>query len=208
MLRAIMFDCNGVIADDERPHFLCFRQALAEHGLSLTQGKYYGTYPGMDERACAEALIRRSRGRIDPALADAIHARKAALFFESTAAAQPPLFEGVVNFVKEAGMRYRLAIASGGRREQIARALRGTPIEQAFSVTVSSEDASIGKPDPFIYQQALHRLNETEPGLRPALVALECLVIEDSPADQLTEADLILPTLAGRSPDRLERLFL
>lgn len=229
MLRAIIFDFNGVIADDEGPHFLCFQQALAEHGLSLTQGEYYGTYLGMDERACTEALIRRRRGRIDPALADAIHARKAALFLESTAAAQPPLFEGVANFVKEVGMRYRLAIASGGRREQIARALRGTPIEQAFSVTVSSEDAPTGKPDPFIYRLALRRLNETEPRLRPALVATECLVIEDSlagirsghaagmkvvalattyPADQLTEADLIPPTFASLSPDRFERLFL
>jgi HAD superfamily hydrolase (TIGR01509 family) len=229
MLRAIIFDFNGVIADDELAHFLCFQQALYEHGLSLTRNEYYGTYLGMDERTCTEALIQRSLGRRDPVVADAIQAKKARLFQESTAAAQPPLFEGVADFVTEAGKRYRLAIASGGRREQIALALKGAPIEQAFAVTVSCEDAPIGKPAPLIYQLALRRLNETIDGLGPALAPSECLVIEDSlagirsghaarmkvvalattyPADQLQEADLVLPILAGVSPERLEGLFL
>jgi len=34
MIRAIIFDFNGVIADDKTPHPSCFLQALAEHGLS------------------------------------------------------------------------------------------------------------------------------------------------------------------------------
>ena len=44
MIKAIFFDFNGVIADDETPHLRCFQQALAEHGLSLTKDDYYGMY--------------------------------------------------------------------------------------------------------------------------------------------------------------------
>jgi beta-phosphoglucomutase-like phosphatase (HAD superfamily) len=44
MIRALIFDFNGVIADDETPHLRCFQQALAEHGLSLTKDDDYGTY--------------------------------------------------------------------------------------------------------------------------------------------------------------------
>jgi beta-phosphoglucomutase-like phosphatase (HAD superfamily) len=40
-LRAILFDFNGVIADDETPHLLAFQQALAEDRLQLTQEDYY-----------------------------------------------------------------------------------------------------------------------------------------------------------------------
>jgi len=37
-LRAIIFDFNGVIADGETPHVVCFQQALAEHGQSNLEG--------------------------------------------------------------------------------------------------------------------------------------------------------------------------
>jgi len=46
MNRAVIFDFNGVIADDETPHLVCFQQALEEHGLSITREEYYGTYLG------------------------------------------------------------------------------------------------------------------------------------------------------------------
>jgi beta-phosphoglucomutase-like phosphatase (HAD superfamily) len=39
-LRAIIFDFNGVIADDETPHLMAFQQALREEGLHLTKEDY------------------------------------------------------------------------------------------------------------------------------------------------------------------------
>lgn len=226
-LRAIIFDFNGVIADDETQHFLTFQQALREHGLTLAKDDYYGTYLGMDERHCAEALLRCATGASDPARVRAIVDRKAALFKDHTARHKPQLFPGIVEFVTQAGMRYRLAIATGGRREQLEFALRGTRIEQSFDVIVSAEDTPMGKPDPAIYHRALKLLNRAEP--RPPLIrAAECLVIEDSragiraavaagmkviglsttyPPEQLIEAHVVLPDLQGTPPDHLERLF-
>jgi beta-phosphoglucomutase-like phosphatase (HAD superfamily) len=43
-IRAIIFDFNGVIADDETTHFLTFQQALQEDGLALTKEDYYGAW--------------------------------------------------------------------------------------------------------------------------------------------------------------------
>jgi beta-phosphoglucomutase len=227
-MRAIIFDFNGVIADDETTHFLAFQQALAEDGLALTKEKYYGTYLGMDERTCAGALLEATTGRRDPARVRRIAERKAALFASLTETRRPPLFPRVVEFVSRASARYRLAIASGGRREQIEFALHGTPIEQAFAVLVSAEDAAIGKPDPAIYHLALARLNAAPPRPVPAIQATECLVIEDSlagiqaalaakmtvvalattyPPDQLAAAHLVFPSLEHVSWDSLESLF-
>jgi len=226
-LRAIIFDFNGVIADDEPTHFLAFQQALAEDGLALTKEEYYGAYLGMDERTCAGALLEAITGRHDPARVQRIAERKAALFASLTETRRPPLFPGVVEFVTRASARYGLAIASGGRRQQIEFALHGTPIEKAFAVLVSAEDAAIGKPDPAIYRLALARLNEAPPRPVPAIQAAECLVIEDSlagihaalaakmkvvalattyPPEQLAAARLVLPSLEHASLDSLERL--
>ena len=223
MFRAIIFDFNGVIADDETPHLFCFQQALEEQGLSMTKEEYYGRYLGMDERTCATALLSLRDGHCNRRLLQTLIERKAELFRKHTASHQPQLFPGVVEFVKQVGPQYRLAIASGGRREQINAALRNTPIEEDFSVIVSADDCATGKPDPAIYSYTLTLLNAKEP--RPPLVtAAECLVVEDSmagirsakaagmrvlavsttyPIEKLSEADLVLPVLDGAALNRV-----
>jgi len=227
-LRAIIFDFNGVIADDETPHLLTFQQALREEGLVLTKEDYYGTYLGMDERNCLAALIRKSKGRRDPGCEQRVHDRKVALFRAYTASHMPELFPGVADFVLQAKDRYRLAVASGGKREQIDEALRNTPIELAFPLIVAAEDTTIGKPDPEIYRLTLAKLNELTPKPNPPLQASECLVIEDSlagiqsakaagmqvvavattyPAAALKEADAVYPGLKAVTFARIERLF-
>ncbi len=227
-LRAIIFDFNGVIADDETTHFLAFQQALAEDGLALTKDEYYGAYLGMDERTCTATLVQSATGKHDPARAQRIAERKATLFRSLTTTHKPPLFPGIVEFVQRAATHYRLAIASGGRRQQIKFALRGTSIEKVFVVLVSAEDAPIGKPDPAMYRLALARINETAPHPHPVIQPAECLVVEDSlagiqsalaagmkvvglattyPVDQLTDAHLVLANLDGVSLERLEALF-
>lgn len=223
-----MFDFNGVIADDETPHLRCFQQALAEAGLSLSKEEYYGTYLGMDERTCAAALLEKRDGMCDPTNHAGIIERKADLFRQHTALHKPALFPWVTGFVQRAATAYRLAVASGGRREQILAALTGTPIEQAFEVIVSADDCAVGKPDPAIYEFTLRQLNARMPR-PPLLKASECLVIEDSragvlaglkagmrvlavattyPASQLAEAHLVFSTLDGVDPaDLARRLF-
>lgn len=225
MIRAVLFDFNGVIADDETTHVACFCQALQEFGLTLSKTEYYGTYLGMDERTCTVLLLTARDGKSDVGLVQQIQERKAELFRLHPAAQKPELFPGVIKFVQSARPLCRMAIASGGRREQIDRALRGTVIEQMVELIVSADDCPVGKPDPAIYLMTLQRLNDV---VRPFLRAEECLVIEDSkagiraaraagmpvlalattyPADELCEADRVMPSLAGVDPGPLLRQF-
>ena len=126
MIRAIIFDFNGVIADDETPHLRCFQQALAEHGLSLTKNDYYDTHLGMDERTCAAALLTTREGTCDGNLLQAMMDRKATLFREYTAIHKPALFPGIVEFVKRAGAHYRLALPpeAGGSKSTLHCTIR------------------------------------------------------------------------------------
>lgn len=225
MIRAILFDFNGVIADDETAHVECFCLALQEFGLTLSKTEYYGTYLGMDERSCTALLLTARDGKSEAGLVQQIQDRKAELFRFHPAAQKPELFPGVIEFVQTARPLCRMAIASGGRREQIDRALRGTGIERAIELIVSADDCPVGKPDPAIYLLTLKRLNDD---VRPLLRADECLVIEDSkagiraaraagmpvlglattyPADELREADCVMPSLAGVDPEALLRQF-
>lgn len=225
MIRAILFDFNGVIADDETVHVECFCRALQEFGLTLSKEAYYGTYLGMDERICTALLLTARDGKSDAGLVQRIQDRKAEQFRHHPGAQQPELFPGVIEFVQAARRLCPLAIVSGGRREQIERALRGTVIEQAVQLIVSAEDCPVGKPDPAIYLLTLNRLNDV---VQPPLTAGECLVIEDSkagiraaraagmpvlglattyPADELREADCVMPSLAGVDPEAMLRRF-
>jgi beta-phosphoglucomutase len=225
MIRAILFDFNGVIADDETAHVECFCRALREVGLALSKDEYYGTYLGMDERTCTTLLLTARDGKSDAELVRQIQDRKAELFRHHPAAQKPELFPGVIEFVQAAGPLCRLAIASGGRREQIDRALRGTAIERVVELIVSADDCPVGKPDPAIYRLTLKRLNDF---VRPLLRADECLVIEDSkagiraaqaagmpvlalattyPADELRAADRVMPSLVAVDPGKLLRQF-
>jgi beta-phosphoglucomutase len=68
MIRAILFDFNGVIADDETAHVECFCRALQEFGLALSKDEYCGTYLGMDERSCTALLLTARDGKSDAGL--------------------------------------------------------------------------------------------------------------------------------------------
>src|SRR5437762_3540696 len=63
--RALVFDFDGVIADDEPLHLAAFQEALAAEGITLTREAYYARYLGFDDHdAVVEAL--REAGRPAP----------------------------------------------------------------------------------------------------------------------------------------------
>lgn len=180
---------------------------------------------GMDERTCAAALLQARVGVCDTLLHAEIIERKATLFRAYTTLHKPVLFPWVIDFIQRASGLYRLAIASGGRREQMLSTLEASPIQKAFELIVSADECSVGKPDPAIYELSLRHLNARRP-TPPLLRAGECLVIEDSragvlaglkagmrvlavattyPASDLSDAHLVLPNLDGIAPAEIAR---
>jgi beta-phosphoglucomutase-like phosphatase (HAD superfamily) len=64
MLRAIIFDFDGVVADSEPIHFAMFQKVLADIGLPLNEAEYYARYVGYDDKGCFAAVPRRPSSRI------------------------------------------------------------------------------------------------------------------------------------------------
>ncbi len=177
MLKAIIFDCDGVIVDSEPHHLRAFQTVLAEEGIALTREAYYRKYLAMDDRGAFETVLTEWNRPADKDAVKPLILRKKAVY-QALSQEKLVLYPGVVDFVKKAQGCYRLAIASGAFRSEIKAALDYGGIREAFPVIVSAQDVRRGKPHPEAYLTALQQLNErtSESPMLPA----ECVVIEDS----------------------------
>ena len=176
MIRAVIFDFNGVLVDDESVHFDLFREVLAEQGVELTEGQYHEKYLGFDDRRCFQEVLT-DRGR-SPSSADldALIAGKAERYV-SRAELGLRYFPGAAEAIRALADRWPLAINSGALRPEIEYSLRRMGVRDHVLAIVSAEDATNGKPDPEGYLLALDAIR-SQAG--DDLEAGHCLVFEDS----------------------------
>lgn len=179
MLRALIFDFDGVVADSEPVHLAVFQTVLGEEGLFLSGEEYYADYLGYDDKGCFRAFLTAHGRTPTNAQIDDLVARKARVFLEHIKTSHV-IFPGVRELVREAVSRHRLAIASGALRHEIEYMLEGAGIRKEFEHITSAEDVRRGKPDPEPFLHALAGLNRTTRHRQSPLTPGECLVIEDS----------------------------
>jgi beta-phosphoglucomutase len=194
MIQAVLFDFNGVIVDDEPLQMKAYQEVLGREGLTVTEADYYGSL-GMDDVAFLRAAyVRGERESDDETLKRVMQAKTEA--HRKLLGDEPPLFHGVVTFVKALSRRYPLGLVSMARRTEIDYVLERASLAQYFSVIVSAEDAKAHKPDPSCYNNALAALNAKrgEAHILP-LRADECLVVEDSPPGILSARAARMRTL-------------
>ena len=184
MLKAIIFDCDGVIVDSEPIHLKAFQQVLAEIGISLSKEEYDKTYLAMDDKGCFETVLAAHSRSSDTTILKALIHKKMAIY-KTVSQQELYIYPGVIDFVKTVHGRYKLAIASGAFRGEIKAALNQGGIRFAFPVIVSAQDVKRCKPHPEPFLEALNQLNggtlqraSTVPiGM---IMPSECVVIEDS----------------------------
>jgi beta-phosphoglucomutase len=225
MLRAVIFDFNGIIVDDEPIHFELFQRVLGEEGITLTKEAYYARYLGFDDRGAFMAGFRDSeRSLTDQKLAELID-RKAA-YYQQAIRDHVAIFPGVKALVNNLAPSVPLAVASGALRHEIATILRTAGLLNYFQAVVSAEDIKQGKPEPEIFVTVLAKLNQ---GVKPPIEPADCVVIEDSkegirgarragmkclavtnshPAELLGEANAVVKSLEEVSLSFLQRLCL
>jgi beta-phosphoglucomutase len=226
MLRAVIFDFNGIIVDDEPIHFELFQRVLNEEGIILTEEDYYARYLGFDDRGAFTAAYREHGRSLSRSKLARLIERKAAYYREDIKT-KMRVFPGVEMLIPDLARKLPLAIASGALRNEIEIILSSIGLFDQFRAIVSAEDVPRGKPEPEIFLKALAQLNTFLNGA-PAIGAAECLVVEDSkegirgarragmkclavtnshPAELLHDADSIVDSLEGVSLPRLEALW-
>jgi beta-phosphoglucomutase len=212
MPRAILFDFNGVIVNDEPQHCAALIATLAAYGCTLDEEGYYRDYLGFDDRECFRfAFQRMGRTADEGEIRDAIEQK--ALRYAEAIRSSLELVPGSTEFIREAaGEGYRLAVVSGALRREIDLVLHASELRRYFEVIIAAEDVSQCKPDPQGYRAAQAALGlaapqcmvieDSLPGLEAARAAgIRCAMLTTShPAEQLGEADLVWQDLRGRRP--------
>ena len=229
MIRAILFDFDGVILDSEDLHYEAFRKIFEEEGITLSRETYYQNCLGFNDIECIRWGLGKT-GKIHEAGGLESLTRRKSICFDELLKQHTRFFPGVCDFIRAAGAKYPLAVTSMARRQEIEFALRKEDLFDLFCLVVSGEDVEKTKPDPEAYQKTLIRLNAhlswtgPERSIRPQ----QCLVIEDSAAGiqsakaagmrvlglahteepaRLRNADRVLPSLEGISLKEVEAIF-
>lgn len=177
MLRAVIFDFDGVITDSEILHLRAFNEVLAQYNIEITEEVYYKEYLGFTDRDCFESVAGKNKLGLDSEQIENLIKQKNRIF-EKLAKIEATIFEGVPEFLQMlTDNKIRRAICSGALLVDIGPILEKSQLGPFFEEIVSAEQIAKGKPDPEGFLLALKRLNE---GNENPISANECVVIEDS----------------------------
>jgi len=193
--RAVTFDFNGTLSDDEEILFGVYAELFAEHGRPLGAEEYFARLAGLSEHEIVGAWLG-DRDDLEAIVRERVDRYRAAVTDGSTVS------EGVRAAVRFAASRVPVAVVSGATRAEIEPVVAAAGLGDMFCAIVDGEDVAHGKPHPESYELAVGLLGRHAPGL----VAAEVVALEDTEAGIASARAAGLPciALAGTLPrDRL-----
>jgi beta-phosphoglucomutase-like phosphatase (HAD superfamily) len=167
--RALLYDCDGTIADSMPLHYIAWRQTLAEWGCTFPEDVFYA-WGGMPAAEIV-ATLGAQQGIAMPA-EDVAH-RKELLYYELLPQLQavPEVLEQIHLNWSRNGSRLPMAVVSGSTRDSVTKSLELLGLLDKFDTLVCAGDYIRSKPDPEPFLTAAARLGVAPP---------HCLVFEDT----------------------------
>jgi beta-phosphoglucomutase family hydrolase len=150
--KALIFDCDGTLADTMPLHWRAWQAVTRRHGLDLTEQRFYAL-AGIPSRDILRALGAEQGRAFDPF---AIAREKEAEYLPLIQQVEP--INIVVGIARKHHGHIPMAVASGGTRAIIEQVLQHLGIRQLFDAVVTSEDVTRQKPAPDIFLEAARRL--------------------------------------------------
>lgn len=181
-LKAVLFDFNGVIINDEYLHEKLLNDLLVEENLRPKEGEYWQICLGRSDRACIADLLKiRGRAVSDEYLNELVARKSRAYQLQLEQIEALPIYPGLDDLIFQLrAAQVKMAIVSGAERAEIEMVLNRANLAQHFSVIIAGNEITHSKPDPEGYLMAIDRLNMEFADLH--LLPQNCLVIEDTPA--------------------------
>ena len=165
MIKAIIFDCDGTLADTMPLHWRAWQVISARHKIQLPEDRFYAL-GGVPSREIAKMLSAEQGLGLDHL---AVAREKEAEYLPLIAQVEP--INAVVGIARENFGKVPMAVASGGTKRSIEQVLGHLGIRNLFQEVVTSEDVTRQKPAPDIFLEAARRL-----GVPPR----ECRAYEDT----------------------------
>lgn len=169
MLKAIIFDMDGVLINTEPLHYEVWKRTFSNHGLNITYDQYKACIGSTAEyllELVYEVYGRDFRG--DQSIrAEMVQIKEQILKEQGF-----PRITGVTEMIKRvANEGYLLAVASSSPEVYIHRAMAELQLKDYFSVLCSGENVANSKPAPDVFLKTAQML-QVSPD--------QCLVFEDS----------------------------
>ncbi|MFK7873438.1 MAG: HAD family hydrolase [Oligoflexales bacterium] len=169
MIKAIVFDMDGVLIDARDWHYTALNRALDLFGLPISRYDHLVTYDGLPTKKKLK-MLSAERG-LPCELHNFINDLKQIYTAEIVHAKCKPVFQHqyALSRLKEQG--YRIAVCSNSIRSSVELMMEKADLLQYLDVYFSNQDVERAKPAPDIYQKAIQVL-EVEPH--------ETVVLEDN----------------------------
>ena len=173
MTRAIIFDFNGTLSDDEPIICEIFINLFAEHGRPLSAQEYFDELAGLSDPEIVRTWLGHDHPDVDAVIAERVARYRAAVADGSS------VHDHVREAVRYAAERVPIAICSGAARAEIEPVLEASGLAPLFRGIMSSDDVTEGKPHPEGYLKTLDLLGspdalvfeDTEAGIASAKAA-------------------------------------
>ena len=179
MLRAIVFDFDGVVVDSEPVHYQAFMEIGKAIGVSFDYEHYLTHYIGFDDRDAIRVMLNEA-GQPSPDERIAELKEKKQAVFEELVRNGSAAIPGAVELIDQAHGNLPIAIGSGATSRDIELMLTSLGRRDRFEVIVSADHVERSKPDPATYRMAVEQLAQRHDGL--GLQPEHCLAIEDTAA--------------------------
>ena len=202
MLRAVVFDFDGILVDTEPFHHRAFMEVLAPYGIECSWEEYLEGYVGFDDRDALYRFFRQARSEQPAEGLSGLLRAKARAFQQVVRGGVTP-YPGAAELVRTLAPGIPLALCSGALRSDVLPILEQLDLLRHFRVLVTADEVPVSKPDPACYSLAVERLDRLFPsaGIRPE----SCLAIEDTPAGIASARGAGLPVLAVTNSFPAER---
>lgn len=179
MIRAIIFDWDGIITDTEPVHMEAWLKVLGPMGVSFDKEEYYRCYVGLNDSDFLDE-IGRNHHREFTERDKGVAIERKAVRSHKILERKIPLMPGVDKIIPELHEKYPIAVCSGALKSEIMFILNALGWQDLFKPIVTQEDVRRGKPNPEGFLFVLKHFQQHREWTSE-LQASECLVIEDSP---------------------------
>jgi len=169
MIKAVLFDMDGVLIEAKDWHYDALNRALNIFGFNISRESHLSTFDGLPTRKKLE-MLSQSKG-LPYGLHEFINELKQSYTLEISYQKCKPTFnhQFALSRLKKDG--YKIAVCSNSVRSSVEEMMKLSGLEDYIDLMISNEDVENGKPDPEMYIKAMKELN-----LKPH----ECMILEDN----------------------------
>lgn len=170
MVKAILFDMDGVLIDAKDWHYEALNKALGLFGIEISRYDHLHTFDGLPTKVKLKMLSEQYY--LPEQLHGFVNQMKQQYTAQMIHEKCHPMFHHEYALSKLHKEGYRIAVCSNSIRSSIELMMEKSMLIDYLDLIVSNEDVKKAKPDPEMYQTAISKF-----GFKPE----ECIVVEDNP---------------------------